>query len=109
MTKWEEMIEAFKSLSVEEKQQKLLAIFDFARDKFDFSDNAIRYLTSGTLPNELVMIKLYEFVVHATTAAQERIQKRQEELKNEMKERERREENQDSEDADKLLDLIDLL
>lgn len=109
MTKWEEMIESFKSLTVEEKQQKLLAIFEFAKDKFDFSENAIKYLSSGTLPNELVMVKLYEFVVDATTAAQERIQNRQEELKNNLKEKERMEEEKDSEDADKLLGLIDLL
>jgi len=109
MTKWEEMIESFKSLTFEEKQQKLLAIFEFAKDKFDFSENAIKYLSSGTLPNELVMVKLYEFVVDATTAAQERIQNRQEELKNNLKEKERMEEEKDSEDADKLLGLIDLL
>ena len=109
MTKWEEMIESFKSLTVEEKQQKLLAIFEFAKDKFDFSENAIKYLSSGTLPNELVMVKLYEFVIHMTTAAQERIQKRQEELRNNLKEKERMEEEKDSEDADKLLGLIDLL
>lgn len=109
MTKWEQMIEDFKALTFEQKQQKLLAIFDFAKDKFDFSENAINYLSSDTLPNELVMIKLYEFVVHVTTAAKERIENRQQELKNNLKEREKMEEEKDSEDADKLLDLIDLL
>ena len=109
MTKWEQMIEDFKALTFEQKQQKLLAIFDFAKDKFDFSENAINYLSSDTLPNELVMIKLYEFVVHVTIAAKERIENRQQELKNNLKEREKMEEEKDSQDADKLLDLIDLL
>ena len=105
----EKLLEAFKSLSIEDKQKKLLAIFEYAKDKFDFSENAINYLSTDTLPNELVMIKLYEFVIHVTTAAQERIQNRQQELKNNLKEKEKMEEEKDSQDADKLLDLIDLL
>lgn len=105
----EKLLQAFKELSVEDKQKKLLAIFEYAKDKFDFSENAINYLSTDTLPNELVMIKLYEFVIHVTASAEERIQNRQMELRKNLKEREMVEENKDSEDADKLLDLIDLL
>jgi hypothetical protein len=105
----EKLLQAFKELSVEEKQKKLLAIFDFAKDKFDFSETAINYLSSNTLPEELVMIKLYEFILHATASAKQRIQKRQEEVKNNFKTQEKIAENRDAEEADKLLDLIDLL
>jgi len=109
MTKWEKMIEDFKALTAEQKQKKLLAIFDFAKDKFDFSETAINYLSSDTLPSELVMVKLYEFVVNATTIAEERIQKKQTDVKKNFQEQEKQSEAQDAEDADKLLNLIDLL
>jgi hypothetical protein len=109
MTKWEKMIEDFKALTAEEKQKKLLAIFDFAKDKFDFSETAINYLSSNTLPEELVMIKLYEFILQVTAHADERVQKRQEQKKNEFKEQERIAEDKDAAEADKLLDFIDLL
>lgn len=109
MTKWEKMIEDFKALTAEQKQKKLLAIFDFAKDKFDFSETAINYLSSNTLPSELVMIKLYEFVLHATSLAEERIQNKKQERKQKFIETEKAQERQDAEEADKLLDLIDLL
>ena len=109
MIKLEKMIEDFKMLTAEEKQKKLLEIFDFAQDKFDFSETAINYLSSNTLPSELVMVKLYEFVVHATTIAEERIQKRQEDAKKNFQEQERQLETQDGEEAEKLLNLINLL
>ena len=109
MTKWEKMIEDFKALTAEQKQKKLFAIFDFAKDKFDFSETAINYLSSNTLPSELVMVKLYEFVVNATIIAEERIQKKHADTKKNFQEQERQSEAQDAEDADKLLDLIDLL
>ena len=105
----EKLLQDFKELSAEDKQKKLLAIFDFARDKFDFSENAINFLSSSTLPDELVMVKLYEFIIHATASAEQRIQNKQEESKKIFNEKAIAEQEKDSEDADKLLDLINLL
>lgn len=105
----EKLLQSFKELSVEDKQKKLLAIFDFAKDKFDFSETAINYLSSNTLPEELVMIKLYEFILQVTAFADERVERGQKQKKNEFKEQERIAEDKDAEEVDKLLDLIDLL
>ena len=58
MKQQEVKLQEFKLLTVEEKQKKLLAIFEFAKDKFDFSESAIDYLSSATLPQESVMEKL---------------------------------------------------
>ena len=112
MTEAENLIASFKALSVEEIQQKLLAIFNFAKDKFDFSETAINYLSSNILPSELVMVNLYEFVVNATMLAKERRsdtdQKQMEKMKSMSQEAELSAQK-DSEDADALLDLIQLL
>ena len=97
---------------LEEKKEKLLAIFEFAKDKFDFSDSAIDYLSSDTLPEESVMEKLYEFVVDATMLAKEKMEKQKESQMNSMKklsEEATISAQKDSEDADSLLDLINLL
>ena len=112
MTEQEVKLQKFKALSFGEKQQKLLAIFEFAKDKFDFSENAINYLSSSTLPEELVMEKLYEFVVSATMLAKERVEKQDEHQRDSAKklsEDATKSAQKDSEDADKLLDLINLL
>ena len=112
MAKREEMIEAFKSLSVEDKRKKLLAIFEFAKDKFDFSERAISYLPSNTLPDELVMEKFYEFVVEATMAAKERISREKAEQDGKVHDlyaKAEEEARRDAEDADTLLDLINLI
>ena len=76
MTEQEARLNEFKALTLEGKREKLLAIFEFAKDKFDFSETAINYLSSNTLPDELVMEKFYEFVVEVTIAARERMDKR---------------------------------
>jgi len=112
MAKREEMIEAFKSLSVEDKRKKLLAIFEFAKDKFDFSERAISYLSSNTLPDELVMEKFYEFVVETTMVAQNRMKKErinQDEKLQNLYVKAEKEAGKDAEDADTLLDLINLI
>ena len=112
MTEQEVKLQEFKALSVEEKQNKLLAIFEFAKDQFDFSETAINYLSSSTLPDELVMEKLYEFVVYASLSAKERIEKQDEDQRDNAKklsDEAAKSAQKDSEDADKLLDLINLL
>ena len=112
MTEQEVKLQEFKALTVEEKQEKLLAIFEFARDKFDFSENAINYLSSNTLPEELVMEKLYEFIVEVILATKERIEKQDEQQKSNIEKLSNEatiSDQKDSEDADKLLDLINLL
>jgi hypothetical protein len=58
------------------------------------------------------MEKLYEFVVSVTMIAKERIEKREEQQKNNVKKLSDEASisaQKDSEDADKLLDLINLL
>ena len=112
MTEEEVKLQEFKALSFEEKQKKLLAIFEFAKDEFDFSETAINYLSANTLPEESVMEKLYEFVVSVTMIAKERVEKREEQQKNNVKKLSDEASisaQKDSEDADKLLDLINLL
>lgn len=112
MTQQEVKLQEFKALSFEEKQKKLLAIFEFAKDKFDFSENAINYLSSSTLPEELVMEKLYEFVVYTSLSAKERIEKQDEYKRDNAKklsDEAAKSAQKDYEDADKLLDLINLL
>ncbi len=112
MTEQEVKLQEFKALSFEEKQKKLLAIFEFAKDKFDFSERAIEYLSSNTLPEELVMEKLYEFVVEVTTVSKERIEKQRQQQMNNVKQlsdEATASAQKDSEEADKLLDLINLL
>jgi len=112
MTEQEVKIQEFKALRFEEKQKKLLAIFEFAKDKFDFSENAINYLSSNTPPEESVMEKLYEFVVSIITTAKDEIKKHEQQQKNNIKKLSYEASistQKDSEDADKLLDLINLL
>ena len=109
MTEEEIKLQEFKALSFEEKQKKLLAIFEFAKDEFDFSETAINYLSANTLPEESVMEKLYEFVVSVTMIAKERVEKREEQQKNNVKKLSDEASisaQKDSEDADKLLKTI---
>ena len=112
MTQQDVKLQEFKLLTVEEKQKKLLAIFEFAKDKFDFSESAIDYLSSATLPQESVMEKLYEFVVEATMMAKERLEKQDEQQRDSIKKLSDEASisaQRDSEEADKLLDLVNLL
>ena len=112
MTEQEVKLQEFKALTVEEKREKLLAIFEFAKDKFDFSERAISYLSSNTLPDELVMEKFYEFVVEVTMAAKERMDREkveQDEKVYDLYEKAEEEARKDAEDADTLLDLINLI
>ena len=112
MTEQEVKLQEFKALTVEEKREKLLAIFEFAKDKFDFSERAISYLSSNTLPDELVMEKFYEFVVEVTMAAKERMDREkveQDEKVHDLYEKAEEEARKDAEDADTLLDLINLI
>ncbi len=112
MTEQEKKLQEFKSLNVDEKKEKLLAIFEFAKDKFDFSENAINYLSSDTDPSELVMEKFYEFVIAAIFIAKERIGEQQvqrDEEKKNLQSREELEARKDAEEADQLLDLFNLL
>ena len=112
MTEQEVKLRGFKALTLEEKQEKLLAIFEFAKDKFDFSENAVNYLSSNTLPEELVMEKLYEFIVEVILATKERIENQDEQQKSNIEKLSNEatiSAQKDSEDADKLLDLINLL
>lgn len=112
MTEQEKKLQEFKALDVDKKKEKLLAIFEFAKDKFDFSENAINYLSSDTLPSELVMENFYEFVVNATMTAKERLSKEQlqknEKIQNLNMDAEK-EARKDAEEADELLDLINLI
>ena len=112
MTEQEVKLQEFRALTLEEKKEKLLAIFEFAKDKFDFSERAISYLSSNTLPDELVMEKFYEFVVEVTMAAKERMDKEkveQDEKVHDLYEKAEEEARKDAEDADMLLDLINLI
>ena len=112
MTEQEIKLQEFKALDADKKKEKLLAIFEFAKDKFDFSENAINYLSSDTEPSELVMENFYEFVVDATFIAKDRIEKQQvhrDEEKKNLQAREKVEARKDAEDADVLLDLFNLL
>lgn len=112
MTEQEKKLQEFKALDADKKKEKLLAIFEFAKDKFDFSENAISYLSSDVDPDELVMEKFYEFVVHATMSAKDRINQHQlqrnEKIQNLNLDAEKKA-REDAEEADKLLDLFNLL
>ena len=112
MTEQEVKLQEFRALTLEGKREKLLAIFEFAKDKFDFSERAISYLSSNTLPDELVMEKFYEFVVEVTMAAKERMDREkveQDEKVHDLYEKAEEEARKDAEDADTLLDLINLI
>ena len=56
-----EKIIEFKNFNTEQKRWKLLAVFDYIKDNIDFADNAIAYLSYS--PDNLVMDKLYEFIM----------------------------------------------
>ena len=109
---FEEKLNEFKALDANAKKEKLIAIFEYAKDNIDFSQNAIDYLTSNEEPEELVMENLYEFIVSAIMAANDRIEKENEKKRDEVKQlsyKEAESEEKDAEDAEKLLDLINLL
>ena len=112
MTEQEVKLQEFRALTADEKREKLLAIFEFAKDRFDFSETAINYLSSSTLPDELVMEKFYEFVVEATMAAKERMDREKVEQNEKVQDfyaKAEEEARKDAEDADTLLDLINLI
>ena len=109
---FEEKINEFKALDANAKKEKLMAIFEYAKDNIDFSQTAIDYLTSNEEPEELVMENLYEFIVSAILEANDRIEKENEKKRDEIKQlsyKEAESEEKDAEEADKLLDLINLL
>lgn len=108
MTEQEIKLQKFKALSFEEKQKKLLAIFEFAKDNIDFSDTAISYLNWN--PDERVMEMLYEVVVQAVEISKNRIEKENKQMeiaKQNLSEKASASQQMDREAADKLLELID--
>ena len=82
---FEEKINEFKALDANAKKEKLMAIFEYAKDNIDFSQTAIDYLTSNEEPEELVMENLYEFIVSAILEANDRIEKENEKKRDEIK------------------------
>ena len=112
MMQYETKLQKFKVLTAEQKREKLLAIFEFAKDKFDFSENAISYLSSDTLPDELVMEKFYEFVVEVIMVARERMDREkleQDKKVHDLYEKAEKQVRKDAEEANTLLDLINLI
>lgn len=112
MTEQEVKLQEFKALTAEQKKEKLLAIFEFAKNKFDFSEWAIDYLSSNSVPDELVMENFYEFVIEATATAKERMDREKmehDEKVHDFYEKAEEEARKDAEDADTLLDLINLI
>ena len=108
----EEKLQKFKALSLDEKKEKLMAIFEYAKNQIDFSETAIDYLSSNDAPSELVMQNLYELIVNAIEFSKSRIQKedeRKEQAKEDLAKKTEDSQKSDSEEADKLLDLINLL
>jgi len=108
----EEKLKEFKALDVNAKKKKLIAIFEYTKDRIDFSESAIAYLSSDSSPEDLVMDELYEFIVEAVITAQKRIEEQDEHQVNIMKKLSKEAElsaQKDSEDAENLLDLINLL
>ena len=112
LMKAEEKLQKFKELSLDEKKEKLMAIFEYAKNQIDFSKTAIDYLSSNDAPNELVMQNLYELIVNAVEFSKSRIQMEEEQKKHAKEDFAKKMESSqksDSEEADKLLDLINLL
>ena len=108
----EEKLKEFKALDANAKKEKLIAIFEYAKDRIDFSETAISYLSSDSSPEDLVMDELYEFIVEAVITAQKRIEEQDEHQVNIMKKLSKEAElsaQKDSEDAENLLGLINLL
>ena len=108
----EEKLKEFKALDANAKKEKLIAIFEYTKDRIDFSESAIAYLSSDSSPEDLVMDELYEFIVEAVITAQKRIEEQDEHQVNIMKKLSKEAElsaQKDSEDAENLLDLINLL
>ena len=106
-------LEEFKSLDVNEKKKKLIAIFEYAKDNIDFSKTALDYLTSNEQPDELVMWNLYELIVNAMVFAKDRIQWEYEEKQgkssHDLSEKSLASQKSDQDEADKLLDLINFI
>ncbi len=111
----EKLLQKFRDMPPEDKKKKLLNIFEFIKDKIDFSDNAINYLNDEEA-DENVMIKLYEFVLAMTTSAKNRKQKereasqeKQQEIMKQLSEESNQSAESDQKDADDLLDLMNVL
>jgi hypothetical protein len=62
---FEEKLKEFKALDSNEKKEKLIAIFEHAKNNIDFSETALDYLTSNEQPDELVMLNFYELILQA--------------------------------------------
>ena len=110
---FEEKIKEFRALDANAKKEKLMAIFEYAKDNIDFSQTAIDYLTSNEEPEELVMENLYELIIQAIWLAKDRIQweyeQKQEKSSQDLSEKSSASQKLDQEEADKLLDLINFI
>lgn len=110
----EKKLAKFQELSYEDKKKKLIAIFELLKDKVEFSQHAIQVLSDENPIDELVMVKLYEFILMMTKSVQSRkakenVDSQQQQLEK-IKQLHQEEENaSEDEEVDNLLDLIDTL
>lgn len=113
MTELDKKLQEFNELTNAQKKEKLMNIFEYSKNKIDFSETAISYLTSNEKPDELVMWNLYELVVQAVKFAMERNQTDFEQKISKdawtINEKAREAQEIDSQEADNLLELIDLI
>jgi len=113
MIQLDKKLQEFNELTNTQKKEKLMNIFEYAKNKIDFSETAISYLTSNEEPNELVMWNLYELILQAIMFSSERNQanyeQRIEKTTWSLNERARKAQELDSQEADDLLGLIDLI
>ena len=113
MLQLEKKLQEFNELTNTQKKEKLMNIFEYAKNKIDFSETAISYLTSNEEPNELVMWNLYELILQAIMFSSERNQadfeKKIEETTWSLNERANEAQELDSQEADNLLKLIDFI
>ena len=112
----EQKLTSFKELSTDEKKEKLLKIFEFIKEKIDFSENAINFLSNTDNPDEEVMIQLYELILSATGFAQQRkktedqqSQERQLEQMKQLHQQEKDSQNAEDSSAEDLLNLIEIM
>ena len=113
MTELGNKLQEFRMLTPMEKKQKLMNIFEYSRNKIDFSESAMNYLKYNDAPDELVMWNLYELIVQAVMFSKERNQTDFEQKMGEntwtIKEKACKAQEIDSQEADNLLGLIDLI
>jgi hypothetical protein len=55
MAELDKKLQEFNELTNVQKKEKLMNIFEYSKNKIDFSETAISYLTSNEEPDELVM------------------------------------------------------